>query len=95
MIDNNDWLIKPENYRTLQKIRKRIRSIYGDDIRITSAADVESLFRYRHDKDSTLARMLEELEHRVAGSLGFPLAANTKAAGATPRKMYRGQVVPG
>ena len=92
MIDNTDWLIKPENYRTLQKIRKRIRSIYGTDIRITSAADAEALFDYRHDKDATLARLLEDLAQRIERASGRPVPQRTGQS-TGPVRMYRGQVV--
>ncbi|GGX74089.1 hypothetical protein [Saccharospirillum salsuginis] len=92
MIENTDWLIKPENYRILQKIRKRIRSIYGTDIRITSAADVEALFQYRHDKDATLATMLEDLSGRIERASGRPVPQRAGQSDG-PVKMYRGQVV--
>lgn len=92
MTDNTDWLLKPENYRTLQKIRKRIRSIYGTDIRITSATDVARLLDYRNDKDATLARMLETLAERVELP---PDSSESHLAGrsGTTVRMYRGRVV--
>lgn len=92
MIDNTDWLIKPENYRILQKIRKRIRSIYGTDIRITSSDDVERLLTYRNDKDATLAKMLDELTRRFERAEGRPVTESTSQPGASV-KMYRGRVV--
>lgn len=91
MIDNSNWLIKPENYRALQKIRKRIRSIYGADIRITCAGDVDALFAYRHDRDATLATMLEELAERIERASGKVVPEPSTRGGSV--KMYRGQVV--
>lgn len=95
MTESNDWLIKPDTYRALQNIRKRIRSVYGDDIRITSLADVEALFRYRDDKDKTLCAMLLDFERRAPVNFtgGAASAHRADGEGANSLKVYRGQVV--
>lgn len=93
MIDKNDWLLKPENYRALQQIRKRIRAIHGTDIRITSVAGVEALFQYRHDKDTTLVRMLEHLAERIPGDMITSTNSTLSRQTGTGLKMYRGQKV--
>lgn len=92
MSDEQNWLIKPENYRALQNIRKRIRAIYGDDIRITSTRDLAELVRYRNDKDAKLNAMLSDFEQRAP----FTLSDWDKPAshtGGHPHRVYRGQVV--
>lgn len=90
MTDSQQWLIKPDNYRLVQAVRKRIRSVYGDDIRITSIDDVAKLFRYRNDKDISLNRMLAELASRM------PLAEGGDTDNGNPNstlRVYRGRVI--
>ncbi|MEP4546877.1 MAG: hypothetical protein ABJ000_11910 [Saccharospirillum sp.] len=92
MSEQQHWLIKPENYRALQNIRKRIRAIYGDDIRITSTQDLAILTRYRNDKDAKLNALLSEFEARAPFELTDWEKPAAHAAGQSQR-VYRGQIV--
>lgn len=92
MSEHQHWLIKPENYRALQNIRKRIRAIYGDDIRITSTQDLAILTRYRNDKDAKLNALLTEFEERAPFDLSDWEKPAVPASG-QPHRVYRGQVM--
>jgi hypothetical protein len=93
MSEQQTWLIKPENYRALQLIRKRIRSIYGDDIRITSTGDLAELTRYKDDKDETLKTMLSEFEARAPFTLSDWVKPAEQNSTQQPHRVYRGQVM--
>lgn len=92
MSEQHNWLIRPENYRALQNIRKRIRAIYGHDIRITSTQDLATLIRYRNDKDVKLNALLTDFEKRAPFDLSDWETPSAKTAG-QPHRVYRGQVV--
>ncbi|WP_028669813.1 hypothetical protein [Saccharospirillum impatiens] len=92
MSEQQHWLIKPENYRALQNIRKRIRAIYGDDIRITSTQDLAILTRYRNDKDAKLNALLSDFEARAPFDLSDWDKPTVSVTG-QPHRVYRGQVM--
>lgn len=93
MSDSQDWLIKPENYRALQNIRKRIRSVYGEDVRITKAEDVQALFRYQNGSDAAINRMLDDFAQRSPQAVKDGWLHQLEASGSSKR-VYRGQVIP-
>ncbi|MCH8532676.1 MAG: hypothetical protein LAT65_17630 [Saccharospirillum sp.] len=92
MSDSQDWLIKPENYRALQNIRKRIRSVYGEDVRITKVEDVETLFRYQNGTDAAINRMLEDFAQRSPQAVKEGWFKRIESDNSNKR-VYRGQVV--
>ncbi|MHA7878172.1 MAG: hypothetical protein ACX931_00140 [Saccharospirillum sp.] len=93
MSETQDWLIRPENYRALQNIRKRIRSVYGEDVRITKAEDIGLLYRFQGGADGAINRMLEDFAQRSPKDMQ---AAWHSSGGSTDsrKRVYRGQVMP-
>ena len=92
MSESQDWLIKPENYRALQNIRKRIRSVYGEDVRITKAEDVQALFRYQNGSDAAINRMLEDFAQRSPQDIKAGWLRRV-ASDHSNKRVYRGQVM--
>ncbi len=109
-IPDKNWLLKPENYRLIQSIRKRVRSEFGEDIRISGISDVIKLLAYENKtRDPQLTRAFEKLKpifeefepQEFKVYRGKVMAVEAKPSEAIdpanlPKKTrtYRGQVVP-
>jgi hypothetical protein len=93
MSDNDKWLTKPENFRALRHILRRIRDVYGTDVRVTCSEDLAVLARYRDSKDIELRTMLLQFESRVPLSFGGQPSTRTQPS-TQQKRSYRGAQIP-